>query len=1015
MPRSPSRTPLTALLAGTALVASGVALLAAPASAGSGPAVFVNELHYDNGGTDVGEFAEVAGPQGTDLSAYSLVLYNGNGGAPYSTRPLTGTLGASHVASFPYPTNGVQNGAPDGVALVEGDTVLQFLSYEGSFTAVGGPADGLTSTDIGVAEDGSDPAGRSLQLTGSGSTYDDFSWTGPAADSPGSANAGQSFTTGPTPSPTASPTTPSPSPTRPSPTASPSPTGPAARALVSAVQGSGSTSPLAGQPVLVEAVLTSLKTKGDAVIGYTLEQAAADQDSDPATSEGLYVLCADSCPAGLTPGDVVRASGTVTERFGLTTLDASAGSSTRVGTSPLPAAVVVDLPADSSTGESGTFERVESMRVRIPQTLTVDESFQLARFGELVLSAGPRPYTYTHVAAPSENGLAAYNAELAERRIILDDGSEDQNDATTGAVDEAYPYPTPGLALTNRFRAGDTITGITAVMDFGFGAWRLQPVPDQDYRFTAANPRPAAPDPVGGRLKVASFNVLNYFATLDTTSSSSTGPCGPDGTLDCRGADSEAERQRQLAKIVAALKGLDADVVGLIEVQNDDGQATQQIVDALNAATASGSYAAVDTGTIGTDAIKVALLYRPAKVRPAGAYAVLTQAVDPRFRDGKNRPALVQSFDEVATGARFTVAVNHFKSKGSGCGEGDDATDGSGNCDRTRTQAAQAVADFLATDPTGSGDPDRLIIGDLNAYRNERPITTLTGAGYADQVRRFGGDAAYSFLFDGQLGYLDHALANAPLAGQITGVADWHINADEPSLLDYDDAVKDAGEAPFERKSTALPLYAPDPYRASDHDPLVVGLDLTPPACTSATSLRPLVSAITAGDEAVLQARATPNSVVQLYAADRPSAAFRLAGTGTTGTDGALRLALSPVTNTFLYARQLGCPVDLLRATAVVLVRPRLTLTVEPGGDGRYVFAGTSSPAPPGGLAIELYRTDAGGRVSLAGRTRARASDGTWSLERTVQGSGTATFVAVTRPSLDNLPGSSNRVQVSLR
>ncbi len=367
-------------------------------------------------------------------------------------------------------------------------------------------------------------------------------------------------------------------------------------------------------------------------------------------------------------------------------------------------------------------------------------------------------------------------------------------------------------------------------MEYAFGSWRLRPVVGQDYTFTSVNPRPAQPDDIDGRLKVASFNVLNYFADVDTTSSNDVGSCGPDGTDDCRGADSEAERVRQLDKIVAALSTIRADVFGLIEIQNDSGKATQQIVDALNAKVGAGTYDFIKTGVIGTDAIKQAFLYNTKTVEPVGAFDLLTTADDPRFVDTRNRPSLIQTFDEVLTGERLTVSVNHLKSKGSGCGAGDDSpADGSGNCDRTRTQAAQALVDHLAKDPTGSGDPDFLIIGDLNSYAKERPISTIEGAGYTNLLRQFEGADSYGYLFDGLLGDLDHALASETLLPQVKGAGGWDINADENPLFDYNDTVRDVGEAVFERESTARPLYEADPYRSSDHDPAIVGMDLTSP------------------------------------------------------------------------------------------------------------------------------------------------------------------------------------------
>jgi hypothetical protein len=135
--------------------------------------VFINEIHYDNDSTDANEAIEIAGPAGTDLSGWTLVRYNGVNGQSYNVRALSGVIpdlqNGFGALPFTYPVNGIRNGSPEGVALVNGDTLGQFLSYEGSFTAVGGPADGVASTDIGVTETGSEPPGQSLGLQGSGS------------------------------------------------------------------------------------------------------------------------------------------------------------------------------------------------------------------------------------------------------------------------------------------------------------------------------------------------------------------------------------------------------------------------------------------------------------------------------------------------------------------------------------------------------------------------------------------------------------------------------------------------------------------------------------------------------------------------------------------------------------------------------------------------------------------------------------------------------------------------------
>jgi uncharacterized protein len=153
---------------------------------GNHPAVRFSEIHYDNSGTDAGEAIEISGPAGTDLTGWSIVLYNGTGGAAYSTTPLTGTIPATcsprGVVTVTYSVNGIQNGAPDGMALVSPGGVIEFLSYEGAFTAADGPAIGLLSTDIGVSENGSDPVGRSLARNGDGS------WNAPAVSGFGTCN-----------------------------------------------------------------------------------------------------------------------------------------------------------------------------------------------------------------------------------------------------------------------------------------------------------------------------------------------------------------------------------------------------------------------------------------------------------------------------------------------------------------------------------------------------------------------------------------------------------------------------------------------------------------------------------------------------------------------------------------------------------------------------------------------------------------------------------------------------------
>src|SRR5688572_28616318 len=156
--------------------------------------VWINEFHYDNGGTDTNEFIEVASTAGTDLTGWSIVLYNGTGGAPYGTVALSGTIPNQQngFGTLTFAATGLQNGAPDGFALVNGTTVIQFLSYEGAFTAVGGPANGMVSVDVGPIEGGSGPTNGSIALTGTGDEYSAFAWA-LGTHTSGATNTGQSF------------------------------------------------------------------------------------------------------------------------------------------------------------------------------------------------------------------------------------------------------------------------------------------------------------------------------------------------------------------------------------------------------------------------------------------------------------------------------------------------------------------------------------------------------------------------------------------------------------------------------------------------------------------------------------------------------------------------------------------------------------------------------------------------------------------------------------------------------
>jgi hypothetical protein len=561
------------------------------------------------------------------------------------------------------------------------------------------------------------------------------------------------------------------------------------------VQGPGLATPIAGQRVTIEGVVVGdYQLQPSEFGGFYLQEEDADHDADPNTSEGIFVFD-NGFGVDVQPGDVVRVRGTAGESFNLTQIATVTGLSVcATGATVTPASI--SLPVANVPDH----ERTEGMLVSLDQLLTATEVFNLGRFGEVSLSGVGRLWNPTAVTMPGAPAIA-YLQQNNRSRIILDDGNNQQN------IDPTR-YPQGGLSASNTLRVGDTLDGLTGVMDFRFSNYRIQPV--GSIEFDVGNPRTPAPEPVGGNLEIASFNVLNYF----------NGDGMGGGFPTSRGALNQFELDRQSAKIVSALEAMDSDIVGLMEIENDAGPngAVAELVRRLNDEMGAGTYAGIETGVIGTDEIKVALIYKPAAVSPVGDWKILTSAIDPRFDTSLNRPALAQTFEHLASGERLTVAVNHLKSKGTPCPADPDIGDGQGNCNNVRTQAAAALADWLATDPTGSGDPDSLVIGDLNAYTFEDPIRTLEEAGYTNLVRLFGGLTAYSYVFQGESGYLDHALANASLAGQVTGTTEWHINPDEPTVLDYTTSFKTMNQWSL--------FYDPGPYRASDHDPVIVGLSM---------------------------------------------------------------------------------------------------------------------------------------------------------------------------------------------
>ncbi|MDY7101928.1 MAG: ExeM/NucH family extracellular endonuclease [Actinomycetota bacterium] len=743
----------------------------------SDPGLFVNELHYDNDGADTGEAFEIAGPAGTDLAGWSVALYNGNGGTVYTTVSLSDVIddagGGYGVASFE--EDGIQNGSPDGLALVDPTgAVVQFLSYEGTIEATAGPAAGTTSTDIGVSEGSSTPEGESLQLTGSGTVYADFTWAEAAPETFGEINAGQTLggvSGGPG------------DPGDPGEPFEPGVCGDSYTATY-VIQGSGSASDMVGTTVVTEGVVVSDFQDGDLLGGFNIVDVTGD--GNPATSDGLYVY---GVSADVSVGDTVRVTGEVAEYNGLTEITGGSLVGT-CATGAMPAPVPITLPGED--GSQADLERYEGMLVSFDD-LVVNDMYNTHEFGEITLSDGVLE-TSTNVAEPGPDAVAIDEANSANQ-ILLDDASS-----------ERWPEPVPYIDVEDPVRRGAAIDELVGVIDYAYSSYRLQPT---DPVVFGPVERPAAPE-LDGDVTVASVNVLNYFTTIDTTGEYS----GP------RGADSAAELAQQREKLVAELTELDADVIGLQELENNGDGALADLTGALaDELDEPWAYVPLPDGVemLGDDAIRVGIIYRTDVVTPVGE-ALIDD--DPSYTPG--RLPMAQTFE--ADGDEFTVVVNHFKSKGCSDASGADTDQGDGQSCYNATRVAQAEANlaFVAEIRDATGDDDVVVLGDLNSYLEEDPIAALE-AELVHELRALPRADGYSYVYFGQQGFLDHILTTPELHEKVVDVAVWHINADEARVLDYNDEVVD------NENDDPSQLSAEGAARSSDHDPVLIGIDLDDP------------------------------------------------------------------------------------------------------------------------------------------------------------------------------------------
>ena len=547
------------------------------------------------------------------------------------------------------------------------------------------------------------------------------------------------------------------------------------------VQGAAASSPLAGQPVQVTGTVSA--DFRDGLGGLYVQDGG---DGDPATSDALFVQAADgfAFPVALETGTRCRFHGRVVELEsrgggGVTALQVDRIDRCTPA-DPVQARPLAALPAD--------WEALEGMRVRIDAPLTVTGSDALARFGELAVSFDGRQWQPSELAPPGSEAHAALVRGNARQRLLLDDGSQQRDPDTIAWLDGR---DTP--------RTGSVVHGAEGIVDHRHGGWRLQLVSPP--RIDAA-PRPAPPQ-VPGNVRVAAFNLENLF----------NGDGRGGGFPTERGAKTPQALDAQLAKLVAAIRGLDPDVAALMELENDGyGEASSlaRLVRELNAGGARWRYVDAGRGP-GVDTIRVGMIYRDDRVLARGAPAVLEGGP---FGE-RSRVPLAQAFQRRGGGKDFVVVANHFKSKGCSEAEGADTDhkDGQGCWNALRVDSAQRLHAWLQSAPLGAGRERVVILGDFNAYAMGDPVRWLREEGgwtdaFAPDGEAPAGARPYSYVYQGLSGRLDHALLSPALRPHLRGAAEWHVNADEPD---------DAGYAARN---------VPGPWRSSDHDPLLLGFDL---------------------------------------------------------------------------------------------------------------------------------------------------------------------------------------------
>jgi 5'-nucleotidase len=851
----PSTRTALAALASVATVVTGGAMLSPADANPSGTGLVISEVYGAGGNAGAvlnADYVELYNPTSAAISvADDFIHYRagtgGSGGTPFRLNgsvPAGGhyliQMGAAGANGAALPT---PDAGPAGFNMAAAGGQVYLLANGTAITTTGNQAgaagviDMVGATAATSFETSATSAGatttQSLNRSATGADTDvntaDFSLAAPSPQNTSSGGGG-------TPTPT--------------------------EHSIAEIQGTGASSPLVNQPVITEGVVTASYPAGG-FFGYVLQTdgTGSGADATPGASDAVFV----HQPAGAVTvqvGQYVRVTGPVSEFNGLTELSVDAADVEQLGAPPLGGVTARSTAYPTTTDGR---EAHESELLAPTNRFTVTDNFDANTFGEIGLATGDKQlWQPTDLFNPRLDpaGVAAVQADNAARGVVLNDGSS--ANYTTTAKNTVLPWLRPD----NPVRIGSSATlHEPVILDFRNGLFELQPthqVTDDGAELaTFGNTRTPnqAPQAVGGDLKLGTFNVLNYFNTTgkdwiaaghtctffndragDPVTDNTCSDNGPRGAAESSGGtdltDPAADVERQRVKEVRAINTMNADILSLEEIENsvalgesDRDDALKSLVDALNAdaGTTRWAYApspsAADLPPLEQqDVIRTAFIYNPDKVSLVGPSQVLSDQSGAGQPFENAREPLAQEFKRKGAldSDGFLVVVNHFKSKGSGVDDGS----GQGNANPDRVAQAHALVDFAKATASADGTKKIFLVGDFNSYTQEDPMQVLYQNGFVNQPSDDPRDTSYEF--DGQAGSLDHVLANTKAADMISGRDVWQINAEESVGFEYS-----------RYNYNATLLYQPNQYRASDHNPELVGLEAPFTQQASSVSVTP--------------------------------------------------------------------------------------------------------------------------------------------------------------------------------